>query len=223
MRLNPCRFQSGSTVCEPVIVVRRQGMGGCHLWTLEQLENKLVDMRELFSERGLADAAERTSCSSSSGVTSGGEAEEDECGTSGPTVALEGADALFESQERHSLVGVANVFLGVLFHNLKLDYPVTIISQQGEACGKLLVEVYRVPDEPNEQDEPDALLRRAAGPDAFLGRTIKCRVGGWARRRSCTIILVSSVLQMCWAPSVQYCPCLRRWCLVYLIWAFSLH
>ena len=33
-------------------------------------------------------------------------------------------DPFFDSQQNHSLVGVANVFLEVLFHELKLDYQV---------------------------------------------------------------------------------------------------
>lgn len=52
-------------------------------------------------------------------------------------------DPFFESQEHHSLIGVANVFLEVLFHDMRLDYNVPIISQHGEVVGKLHVEVYR--------------------------------------------------------------------------------
>lgn len=41
-------------------------------------------------------------------------------------------DPFYESQENHNLIGVANVFLDFLFHDVKLDYQVPIISQQGE-------------------------------------------------------------------------------------------
>ena len=41
-------------------------------------------------------------------------------------------DPFYESQENHNLIGVANIFLECLFHNVKLDYHVPIISQQGE-------------------------------------------------------------------------------------------
>lgn len=41
-------------------------------------------------------------------------------------------DPFYESQENHSLIGVANIFLEVLFHDVKLDYAVPVISQQGE-------------------------------------------------------------------------------------------
>ena len=38
-------------MCEPVIVVRRVGMGGFQLWNVAQLENKLVDMREVYNDK----------------------------------------------------------------------------------------------------------------------------------------------------------------------------
>lgn len=41
-------------------------------------------------------------------------------------------DPFYESQENHNLIGVANIFLECLFHDVKLDYHVPIISQQGE-------------------------------------------------------------------------------------------
>lgn len=43
-------------------------------------------------------------------------------------------DLFCESQENHSLIGVANLFLEALFYDVKLDYHVPIISQQGEVC-----------------------------------------------------------------------------------------
>ena len=41
-------------------------------------------------------------------------------------------DPFYESQEDHSLIGVANIFLEALFYDVKLEYHVPIISQQGE-------------------------------------------------------------------------------------------
>lgn len=38
-------------VCEPVIIVRWQGMCGKQLCSMEQLENKLADMREFYNEK----------------------------------------------------------------------------------------------------------------------------------------------------------------------------
>lgn len=41
-------------------------------------------------------------------------------------------DPFYEAQENHNLIGVANVFLECLFCDVKLQYAVPIISQQGE-------------------------------------------------------------------------------------------
>ena len=41
-------------------------------------------------------------------------------------------DPFYEAQENHNLIGVANIFLECLFHDIKLQYAVPIISQQGE-------------------------------------------------------------------------------------------
>lgn len=53
-------------------------------------------------------------------------------------------DPFCEDSENHNLIGVANVFLNVLFHDVCLDYHTPIISQQGEVAGRLQVEVSRV-------------------------------------------------------------------------------
>ncbi|KPJ07331.1 Kinesin-like protein KIF13A [Papilio machaon] len=53
-------------------------------------------------------------------------------------------DPFYESQENHNLIGVANVFLEALFHDVTLDYHTPIISQQGEVAGRLQVEISRV-------------------------------------------------------------------------------
>lgn len=42
------------------------------------------------------------------------------------------------------MIGVANIFLEVLFHDVKLDYHTPIISQQGEVAGRLQVEIARI-------------------------------------------------------------------------------
>lgn len=38
--------------------------------------------------------------------------------------------------ESHDLIGVANVFLDALFYDVKLNYYVAIINQQGEVSEK---------------------------------------------------------------------------------------
>ena len=50
-------------------------------------------------------------------------------------------DPFYESKDQHHLIGVANVFLEVLFHDVKLDYQTPIISQQGEVAGRLHIEI----------------------------------------------------------------------------------
>uniref|UniRef100_A0A8C4Z7F5 Kinesin family member 13A n=1 Tax=Gadus morhua TaxID=8049 RepID=A0A8C4Z7F5_GADMO len=53
-------------------------------------------------------------------------------------------DPFYEAQENHNLIGVANIFLECLYHDVKLQYAVPIISQQGEVAGRLHVELMRV-------------------------------------------------------------------------------
>lgn len=84
---------------------------------MEKLENKLIDMREMYD-----DCKEK-------GVS---ESEDDK------------KDPFYETQEDHNLIGVANIFLDVLFHDVKLDYHTPIISQQGEVAGRLQVNTITV-------------------------------------------------------------------------------
>lgn len=87
---------------------------------MEKLENKLIDMREMYEEykenkeKGLNDEINN------------------------------GLDPFYESQENHNLIGVANIFLEALFHDVSLDYQTPIISQQGEVAGRLHIELRRV-------------------------------------------------------------------------------
>ncbi|XP_037374808.2 kinesin-like protein KIF13A isoform X4 [Talpa occidentalis] len=108
----------GAIVSEPAIQVRRKGKS-TQVWTIEKLENKLIDMRDLYQEwKEKIPEAKRL------------------CGKRG--------DPFYEAQENHNLIGVANVFLECLFCDVKLQYAVPIISQQGEVAGRLHVEVVRV-------------------------------------------------------------------------------
>ncbi|KAM6453883.1 kinesin-like protein KIF13A isoform 8-T8 [Liasis olivaceus] len=108
----------GAIVSEPAIQVKRKGKS-TQVWTIEKLENKLIDMRELYQ-----DWKERFQ----------------------EMKKLTGkrGDPFYEAQENHNLIGVANVFLECLFCDVKLQYAVPIISQQGEVVGRLHVEVMRV-------------------------------------------------------------------------------
>ncbi|XP_030388492.1 kinesin-like protein KIF13A isoform X2 [Scaptodrosophila lebanonensis] len=116
--LSPNR-RRGAFVSEPAILVKRLNSGS-QIWTMEKLENKLIDMREMYQEH-----KER--------VINGLDDEN-----------AKPQDPFYESQENHNLIGVANIFLEVLFHDVKLDYHTPIISQQGEVAGRLQVEVQRI-------------------------------------------------------------------------------
>uniref|UniRef100_UPI0037E80FB8 kinesin-like protein KIF13A n=1 Tax=Semicossyphus pulcher TaxID=241346 RepID=UPI0037E80FB8 len=109
----------GAIVSEPAIQVRRKGKG-TQVWTIEKLENKLVDMRDHY--RDWREGTEETNNKASS----------------------HHCDPFYEAQENHNLIGVANIFLECLFHDVKLQYAVPIISQQGEVAGRLHIELMRV-------------------------------------------------------------------------------
>ncbi|XP_020290854.1 kinesin-like protein KIF13A isoform X1 [Pseudomyrmex gracilis] len=117
-------FQRGAFVSEPAILVKRTNMGS-QVWSMEKLENKLVDMRDMYEERKDPHNCQRL-----------------------PTIKDElpgkTQDPFYESQENHNLIGVANIFLEVLFHDVRLDYHTPIISQQGEVAGRLQVEISRI-------------------------------------------------------------------------------
>uniref|UniRef100_A0AAX7TWN2 Kinesin family member 13Bb n=1 Tax=Astatotilapia calliptera TaxID=8154 RepID=A0AAX7TWN2_ASTCA len=108
-----------AVLSEPAIQVRRKGKGK-QIWALEKMENRLVDMRELYQEWK--------------------ELDEDN-----PVMRsyFKRADPFFDEQENHSLIGVANVFLACLFYDVKLQYAVPIINQKGEVAGRLHIEVWR--------------------------------------------------------------------------------
>ncbi|XP_061401257.1 kinesin-like protein KIF13B [Musca vetustissima] len=116
--LSPNR-RRGAFVSEPAILVKRTNSGS-QIWSMEKLENKLIDMREMYQEH-----KER--------ILNGLENENSKS-----------LDPFYESQENHNLIGVANIFLEVLFHDVKLDYHTPIISQQGEVAGRLQVEIQRI-------------------------------------------------------------------------------
>ncbi|XP_055988359.1 kinesin-like protein KIF13A isoform X2 [Sorex fumeus] len=150
----------GAIVSEPAIQVRRKGKS-TQVWTIEKLENKLIDMRDLYQEwKEKVPEAKRL------------------CGKRG--------DPFYEAQENHNLIGVANVFLECLFCDVKLQYAVPIISQQGEVAGRLHVEVMRVTgtvperlaeDDSSENSSESGSLEVADGGDGLpRTRKLTCRV-----------------------------------------------
>ncbi|XP_017865387.1 PREDICTED: kinesin-like protein KIF13A isoform X3 [Drosophila arizonae] len=130
--LSPNR-RRGAFVSEPAILVKRTNSGS-QIWSMEKLENKLIDMREMYQEH-----KERILNGLPLIETFSDDEFDDKDEDSGKP-----QDPFYESQENHNLIGVANVYLEVLFHDVKLDYHTPIISQQGEVAGRLQVEIQRV-------------------------------------------------------------------------------
>ncbi|XP_067338999.1 kinesin-like protein KIF13B isoform X2 [Channa argus] len=126
---------------EPAIQVRRKGKGK-QIWAMEKMENRLVDMKELYQEWKDFDEDNPVMRS-----------------------YFKRADPFFDEQENHSLIGVANVFLACLFHDVKLQYAVPIINQKGEMAGRLHVEVWRGTEGSEEggPGQPNTQLSSADG------------------------------------------------------------
>ncbi|XP_008287785.1 kinesin-like protein KIF13B [Stegastes partitus] len=116
-----------AVLSEPAIQVRRKGKGK-QIWALEKMENRLVDMKELYQEWKDFDEDNPVMRS-----------------------YFKRADPFFDEQENHSLIGVANVFLACLFYDVKLQYAVPIINQKGEVAGRLHVEVWRGTESTEEE------------------------------------------------------------------------
>ncbi|XP_075682712.1 kinesin-like protein KIF13A isoform X3 [Rhinoderma darwinii] len=108
----------GAIVSEPAIQVRRK-CKGTQVWSIEKLENKLIDMRDAYQEWKEKPVEDKR-------------------------IIYKKGDPFYEAQENHNLIGVANVFLECLFYDVRLQYAVPIISQQGEVAGRLHIEVMRV-------------------------------------------------------------------------------
>ncbi|XP_075220928.1 kinesin heavy chain 73 [Lycorma delicatula] len=118
--LSPNR-RRGAFVSEPAILVKRKKLGS-QVWSMEKLENKLIDMREMYNECKYRNFPVDNLIENPAKMN----------------------DPFYEMQENHNLIGVANVFLEVLFHDVTLNYHTPIISQQGEVAGRLQVELSRV-------------------------------------------------------------------------------
>ncbi|XP_031559004.1 kinesin-like protein KIF13A isoform X2 [Actinia tenebrosa] len=117
------RSRSGFS-SEVAIVVKHKSRG-TQIWSLDKLENKIFDMRELYNQcvdEGIAFNSKE-----------------------------DNTDLFFEV-ECHTLIGVCNVFLECLLHDVSHEYAAPIISQQGEVCGRLKVEVTRVTDKGSDSE-----------------------------------------------------------------------
>ncbi|KTF79190.1 hypothetical protein cypCar_00014512, partial [Cyprinus carpio] len=120
--------QRDTVLSEPAVEVRRKSKGK-QIWSMEKMENRLLDMRELYQEWKDYD-------------------EDDPAMRS----YFKRADPFFDEQENHSLIGVANIFLSCLLYDVKLQYAVPIINQKGEVAGRLHVEVERLSGELEERE-----------------------------------------------------------------------
>uniref|UniRef100_A0A8C7M345 Kinesin family member 13Bb n=1 Tax=Oncorhynchus mykiss TaxID=8022 RepID=A0A8C7M345_ONCMY len=144
-----------AVLSEPAVQVRRKGKGK-QIWALEKMENRLVDMRELYQEwKGY---------------------DEDN-----PVMRsyFKRADPFFDEQENHSLIGVANVFLACLFYDVKLQYAVPIINQKGEVAGRLHVEVWRGSE--GLEEETTVRILQATGLPRHLGNFVFCQYHFWGQ------------------------------------------
>uniref|UniRef100_A0A8D0CFH9 Kinesin family member 13A n=1 Tax=Scleropages formosus TaxID=113540 RepID=A0A8D0CFH9_SCLFO len=163
------------TLLEPAIQVRRRGRG-TQVWTIEKLENKLVDMRDQYRDWKEGTQEMRKYF----------------------TITFKRGEPFYEAQENHNLIGVANVFLECLFHDIKLQYAVPIISQQGEVAGRLHVELMRVSgvvperlvggDDSSENSSESALffccvlkvrIKEATGLPLNLSNFVFCQYTFW--------------------------------------------
>lgn len=158
---------------EPAILVKYNDETS-QVWSMEKLDLKLIDMRELYDE--LKSSLQ-------------GENAKELIGTQYP-------DPFSESTENHSLIGVANIFLSVLFHDVNLDYHTPIISQQGEVAGRLQVQIQRISgtfaqdhnsdcsDGSNSGDENPVMairvtVKNAAGLPPSLSHFVFCQYNFW--------------------------------------------
>ncbi|XP_046878095.1 LOW QUALITY PROTEIN: kinesin-like protein KIF13B [Hypomesus transpacificus] len=163
-----------AVLSEPAVQVRRKGKGK-QIWALEKMENRLVDMRELYQEWKDSDEDNPVMRS-----------------------YFRRADPFFDEQENHSLIGVANVFLACLFHDVKLQYAVPIINQKGEVAGRLHVEVWRGSEgleENTAQDVTDGdtqerklkcvvKILQATGLPRHLSNFVFCQYHFWGQEES---------------------------------------
>ncbi|KAJ8950363.1 hypothetical protein NQ314_007900 [Rhamnusium bicolor] len=169
--LSPNR-RKGAFVSEPAILVKRTNSS--QVWSMEKLENKIIDMRELYEDQKNRDHYE-----------------------------IKSPDPFFESQENHNLIGVANIFLECLFHDVTLNYHTPIISQQGEVAGRLQIELSRVSgsfpqdriseaasdssseysheddDQGNSQVTVRVHIRQASGLPISLAHFVFCQYSFW--------------------------------------------
>ncbi|XP_057308656.1 kinesin-like protein KIF13A isoform X3 [Hydractinia symbiolongicarpus] len=113
----------GPLTSEVAVVVKSKSRG-TQVWSVDKIGNKIYDMRDAYQSIVESDPLQ------------GGSTDTDDID-----------DGLFFEIECHTLIGVATVWLECLYQNVPLDYSAPVISQQGEVCGRLSVEIKRLQDE----------------------------------------------------------------------------
>uniref|UniRef100_S4RE50 Kinesin-like domain-containing protein n=1 Tax=Petromyzon marinus TaxID=7757 RepID=S4RE50_PETMA len=121
-------------------------------------------------------------------------------------------DPFFEAQVEHDLIGVANLFLESLMHDVRLAYAAPIVNQQGEVAGRLHMELQRVSgpdpdrmaggDDPSDEsdgssDSGDAgfirqlvfkvRIKEAVGLPAELAHFVFCQYSVWGHKQVVTV------------------------------------
>ncbi|KAL3097852.1 hypothetical protein niasHS_000587 [Heterodera schachtii] len=160
--------EESGCMCEPIIVAKWRGKRWAQQqWTVEQMECKLADLRA----RNNNNVRQYFSVENSFNLPLFGN--------------------LLARREKHTLIGVANVYLGHLLLNEvpSVDSQVLVINQQGEISGKMIVRVDRTEvrsehydeeeeeeDEEEDEDEEEGRHRHNERPGKYLGGTMRCRV-----------------------------------------------
>ncbi|CAK5020647.1 unnamed protein product [Meloidogyne enterolobii] len=138
-------YEYFNCICEPVILAvwgqinknnkncfsKEVANGSFQQFSIEEINLKLEEMREAISTVSLNSGLTTTN----DGLNKWDELEELECNCNKRSFIL----------QKQSLVGVANVYLGALLHNLTspMQTQVLIINQQGEISGKLFVQIHK--------------------------------------------------------------------------------
>lgn len=162
LQIPPCNLSANchraTFACEPAVLVKRGVVGygaesaGDSVWSMAIMEQRLADMREAYSEW-------------KAGVE---------------LTALTVQPFRPERNGCHQLLGVANVFLEVLLHDVRLSYDVPVISQQAEVVGRLQVDLERVSGSFSLQPPAlsDSVSSHSADSDGdeLVTETVTCRV-----------------------------------------------
>ena len=109
---------NGSFMTEPTILINKKGEGR-QTWSLDKMQTRLIDMREVRQQV------------------------KDEAGTV-EDIGKSLKDPFYEAVESHTLVGVANLFLGAVFHDVAFEHFAPILTPDGTIAGKLLLQIQRV-------------------------------------------------------------------------------